>query len=278
MPTMAVNGTELFYTASGTSRVPVVLVHGSWGDHHNWDAVAPALAERFHVVRYDRRGHSLSPRPATQGSQLEDAMDLAALIEALDLAPAHVVGNSFGAATALRLACHRPELFRSLAAHEPPLFGILVDDPAMQEPLAALGDRIAKVVELLRTGEDERAARSFVETVAFGPGGWEMLPPEARDTFVVNASTFLDEQRDPDGMTLDLGALTRFAQPVLLSEGGKSPPFFPAVVERIARALPHAEQHLFAGAGHVPHVTHGREYVEVVSGFIARVEGAGIEP
>jgi pimeloyl-ACP methyl ester carboxylesterase len=273
MPTIAVNGTQLFYTASGTSRLPLVLVHGSWGDHRNWDAVAPALAERFHVVRYDRRGHSHSPRPATQGSQLEDAMDLGALIEALDLAPAHVVGNSFGAATALRLACHRPELFRSLTAHEPPLFGILSDDPAMQEPLAAIGDRIRKVVELLSARDDERAARLFVETVAFGPGGWDMLPPEARDTFIANAPTFLDEQRDPDGMTLDLDALARFTRPVLLSRGGKSPPFFPAVVERIARVLPDAEQHLFAGAGHVPHATHGREYVEVVSGFIARVEG-----
>lgn len=270
MPSIVVNGTELFYTSAGTSRVPLVLVHGSWGDHRNWDAVAPALAERFHVVRYDRRGHSQSPRPLKQGSQLEDAMDLAALIEALDLAPAHVIGNSFGAATALRLACHRPDLFRSLVAHEPPLFGLLADDPAMQAPLATVSDRVGKVVERLRTRDDEAAARLFVETVAFGPGGWDMLPAEARDKFVANAPTFLDEQQDPDGMTLDLDALARFSRPVLLSRGGKSPPFFPAVVARIARALPNAEQHLFAGAGHVPHATHSREYVAVVSEFIGR--------
>jgi pimeloyl-ACP methyl ester carboxylesterase len=270
MPNIVANGTELFYTSSGTSEIPVVMVHGSWGDHHNWDAVAPALAERFHVVTYDRRGHSRSPRPSTQGSQLEDAMDLAALIEGLGLAPAHVVGNSFGAATALRLAAARPELVRSLVAHEPPLFGLLADDPAMQEPLAAVGDRVGKVVELLRAGDDERAARLFVETVAFGPGGWDMLPPEAKATFVTNAPTFLDEQQDPDGMTLDLDALARFSRPTLLSRGGKSPPFFPAVVARIARAVPHAEQHLFAGAGHVPHATHSREYVAVVSEFIGR--------
>jgi pimeloyl-ACP methyl ester carboxylesterase len=201
-------------------------------------------------------------------------MDLAALIEGLDIAPAHIVGNSFGAATALRLACHRPEVIRSIVAHEPPLFGLLADDPAMQAPLAAVGERVGKVVELLRAGDDAGAARLFVETVAFGPGGWEMIPPEAKDTFVVNAPTFLDEQRDPAGMTLDLDALARFPRPVLLSRGGKSPPFFPAVVARIARALPHAEQHLFAGAGHVPHATHAREYVAVVSGFLARGEGS----
>jgi pimeloyl-ACP methyl ester carboxylesterase len=247
-----------------------VLVHGSWGDHHNWDAVAPALSERFRVVTYDRRGHSRSPRPSTQGSQLEDAMDLAALIEALGLAPAHVVGNSFGAATTLRLAAERPELFRSLVAHEPPLFGLLADDPAMQGPLAAVSDRVGKVAELLRAGDDEGGARRFIESVVFGPGAWDTLPPEARATFVSNAPTFLDEQRDPGGITLDLEALASFSRPMLLSRGGKSPPFFPAVVARIARAVPHADQHLFAEAGHVPHATHAREYVAVVSEFLGR--------
>ena len=44
--------------ARGDVRDTVVLVHGSWGDHHNWDAVAPMLARSFRVLTYDRRGHS----------------------------------------------------------------------------------------------------------------------------------------------------------------------------------------------------------------------------
>jgi pimeloyl-ACP methyl ester carboxylesterase len=47
------------------------------------------LAESFRVVVYDRRGHSRSQRPDTPGSVDEDGEDLAALLEALDLAPAH---------------------------------------------------------------------------------------------------------------------------------------------------------------------------------------------
>ena len=83
--------------ARGDVRDTVVLVHGSWGDHHNWDAVAPMLARSFRVLTYDRRGHSRSARPVGQGSLHEDAADLAAPIEGLGLAPKHVVGNSFGA-------------------------------------------------------------------------------------------------------------------------------------------------------------------------------------
>lgn len=274
MATIAVNGTELYYELTGNSEVPVVLVHGSWGDHHNWDAVVPGLARSFRVLTYDRRGHSGSARPASQGSLHEDAMDLAALLDALDVAPAHVVGNSGGAAVALRLATERPAIFRSLIVHEPPLFALLADDEAMQVPLAIVRQRVVSVVELLRAGDFTGGARLFVETIAFGPGMWDHLPESTRETFVGNAPTFLDEQQDPEGATVDVDALRRFAAPVLLSRGDKSPPFFPAVVERLARAMPSAAQHLFEGAGHVPHLTHPETYVEVVGAFIARVDAA----
>jgi pimeloyl-ACP methyl ester carboxylesterase len=77
------------------------------------------------VLTYDRRGHSASERPGGQGCLFEDADDLAALIEELDLAPAHIAGNSFGAVVTLRAASRHPGAFRSLIAHEPPLFPLL---------------------------------------------------------------------------------------------------------------------------------------------------------
>jgi pimeloyl-ACP methyl ester carboxylesterase len=52
---------DLFIESSG-SGPPVVLVHGSWGDHHNWDAAVPLLARTFRMTTYDRRGHSASSR------------------------------------------------------------------------------------------------------------------------------------------------------------------------------------------------------------------------
>ena len=274
MPTIAVNGTELFYERTGAQGPPLVLVHGSWGDHHNFDAVVPALAQSYRVLTYDRRGHSESPRPRTPGSLREDAMDLAALLEALDLAPAHVVGNSFGASTSLRLATERPELFRSLTAHEPPLFGLLADDPLLAAPLATLGEHIAVVYDRLAAGDAEGGARQFVETVAFGPGMWETLPVAARANFVRNAHTFLDEGQDPEWSVVDLDALRRFPRPFLLTRSDRSPPLFPAVVARIARAVPQGRQHLFAGAGHVPHATHPAAWLEVVGSFLNDAAGA----
>jgi pimeloyl-ACP methyl ester carboxylesterase len=203
MPTSAVNGTRLFWEITGDIGDPMVLVHGSWGDHGNWASVVPALSRRFRVLTYDRRRHSSSERPIGQGSVREDVADLAAVLEDLRHAPAHVVGTSFGASIVLRLAAERPDLFRSLIVHEPPLFGLLKDDP-----------------------------------------------------------------HDPEALEIDLTGLRRFAAPALLTMGDQSPPFFPPVVDTVAAVLPRARTRTYAGAGHVPHLSHPGEYVDVVTEFV----------
>jgi pimeloyl-ACP methyl ester carboxylesterase len=200
---------ELYYELSGSGE-PLVLVHGSWGDHHNWDPVVGSLARSFRVLTYDRRGHSASERPVGQGSVFEDADDLAALVEELDLAPAHIAGNSFGAAIALRAATRRPDVFRSLIAHEPPVFALLAGselEPALEE----VQRRVGAVIGLLERSEYESAARLFVDTIAFGPDAWDTrLTEEMHEVFIANAPTFLDETLDPDSPQMDLDALAGF--------------------------------------------------------------------
>jgi pimeloyl-ACP methyl ester carboxylesterase len=268
MPISSINGVQLYWELSGGGGEPAVLVHGSWGDHANWAQVVPEFSTFLSVATYDRRGHSRSERPPGQGRIQEDVADLAALIEHMFGGAAHVIGNSFGAAIALNLAVERPELIRSLVAHEPPLFGLLEGQTEVQGPLAAVQERIAAVVPLLQAGNFESGARRFVETIAFGPGAWDQLPQVTRDVFVFNASTWLDELQEPGWNALDLKRLAAFSAPALLSFGGESPPFFPAVVQRVSAALPHARKHVFPQAGHVPHLSHPGEYVRVVSEFI----------
>src|SRR6266536_701439 len=131
MPFQTINNVSPYYETTGGGE-PLVMVHGSWGDHHNWAPVVPLLSQSFQVMTFDRRGHSQSQTGSGQGSFAEDADDLAALIEQLDLAPAHVVGNSGGAVIALRLAAERPDLCRSLVVHEPPLIGLLEGKPEFE--------------------------------------------------------------------------------------------------------------------------------------------------
>jgi pimeloyl-ACP methyl ester carboxylesterase len=270
MPVGRVNGVQLYWEQTGDHGVPVVLVHGSWADHRNWDGVVPALARRFRVLTYDRRGHSQSERVATPGSVEEDVADLAALMTSQHLTPAHVVGNSFGASIALKLAAKQPDLFASLTIHEPPLIGLLGNDPAV----AAVQPRIGAVIETLQAGKTELGARQFVETVALGPGMWEKLPPEMRQAFVFNAPTWLDEMKESSAFTLDLARLDTFTQPALITQGEQSPAFFGAILDRIVATLPHAQLHTFRGAGHVPHLTHPDDFVTVAANFVGSVPTA----
>jgi pimeloyl-ACP methyl ester carboxylesterase len=267
MPQVEVNGVKLFYEVTGDGE-PLVLVHGSWGDHFNWELVVPGLAESFRVLTYDRRGHSRSERPATQGSRQEDEEDLAALVEALDFAPAHVAGNSFGASISLGLASRRPELFRSVIVHEPPLTDIVADDPQLHPLMKQAQEKIESVLQQLEAGDIPGGTRRFVEEVALGPGMWEQLPEQARNTFINNAPTWLDEQRNPHWADLDLTALSRFSAPVLLTQGDQSPPWFRSIISKLAETLGQAERTTYSGAGHVPHQTHPHDYVATVARFI----------
>jgi pimeloyl-ACP methyl ester carboxylesterase len=263
MPEVEVNGVRLYYELHGSGE-PLALVHGAWVDATAWRLVVPGLAENFRVLIYDRRGHSRSERPATQGSFDEDGDDLAALLEALELAPAHVVTNSGGGNIALRLATRRPGVFRSLSCHEPALWSLLDDDPESREMLRQGARSLEAVRRRIAEGDHEGAARQFVEEVAFGPGAWENeLPREARAIFLRNAPTALDELQGPNPFNIEQDALSRLNMPVRLTEGSDSPPVFPRVIDRLVELIPRVTRETIEGAAHVPHLTTPERYVEV---------------
>lgn len=267
MPIDNINGVNLYWEMSGNEGEPLVLVHGSWVDHHDWDRVVGELSKNFRVITYDRRGHSQSQRLPQQGTMEEDVFDLIALIEHLDISPVHVAGNSGGGAVALKTAVKKPEIFRSLNVHEPPLFGLLKDVKEAQPMLQVVEARIRAVIELIVSGENEQAARLFVETIAIGPNAWPQLPDPIKHKFTYNAPTFLDEIQDPDNLEFDLRKLSNFNKPTLLSAGVESPPFFVMTLDKIGNSLPSAKRLTFQGAGHIPHLSHPEQYVEAVKQF-----------
>jgi pimeloyl-ACP methyl ester carboxylesterase len=273
-----INGVQLYWEQSGQSGESLVLVHGSWVDHHNWDAVVPGLSQTFRVFTYDRRGHSQSERTDSAGSIREDVADLAALITSLNLAPCHIVGHSFGGSIVLRLAAERPELFQSLIVHEPPLMSLLVGTPNTEMVLQTVQARIGAVVGLLEAGDIEGGVRQFVETIAFGPGMWDKIPLKTRQIAISNALTFLDEMHDAEAFSIDLVRLRNFPHPALLMLGEQGPPFFPPIMEQLTRALPRAERKMFVGTGHEPEISDPENYVATLIEFTARATSSSNAP
>jgi pimeloyl-ACP methyl ester carboxylesterase len=231
----------------------------------NWQLAAPMLAERFDVVTYDRRGHGQSSAPPGQGSRTQDEDDLVGLIEALDIAPANVSGNSFGASTVLGAAGRRPEVFARIAGHEPPLlrFATATAEHLVEEQRAGL----AQTLKHLEAGEHAEGAEYFIDNVGLGPGAWQQLPEPVRETFIGNAATFLDEQRDPSWDDLDVDALASYPGRILLSQGGQSLEWFWRVIDAIVERVPKIERVTLPDAGHVPQMTHPDELAKVLTSY-----------
>ncbi len=129
--TLDVPGAVLTYDVRGDlADQPVLLMIGSPMGASGFPTLASQFADRT-VVTYDPRGVERSTRSETGELSPDDhAADLAALIENLDAGPVELFASSGGAVNALALMAQRPELVKTLVAHEPPLAGIVPDSEA----------------------------------------------------------------------------------------------------------------------------------------------------
>jgi pimeloyl-ACP methyl ester carboxylesterase len=115
MPRVRTRAGQVSYTDSG-SGPPVVLLHATLHDHHDFDAIAPALRERHRVIAVDWPGHGESDAPElphiASGTLFADVLE--DLVTTLDLPSAAFIGNSVGGYAASRLAITKPERVRAL--------------------------------------------------------------------------------------------------------------------------------------------------------------------
>jgi pimeloyl-ACP methyl ester carboxylesterase len=259
--------TEIFGMSNDhRRRSPVVFVHGSWTDGDSWQLVAPVLAADRIAVVYDRRGHSRSPwrEPVTRR---QDEDDLVNLIEQLDIGPAHLVSNSYGTSIALGVAARRPDLVRSIVGHEPPLLGVASSETTLGRDLLDLQVLAREIAAMIARGDSAGAAERFTDAV-LGVGTWAYLPPEIQATFIANAHTFAGMVQDPGYDQVP--NLDGIAVPIVLTVGTESPAWLPGIVDEIVALHPHIQCEVYAGAGHIPHLTHPFDLI----GTVSRVAGA----
>lgn len=189
--TVEVNGVKLAYRESGQGE-PLVLLHGHISDHRAWADLEPKLATRFHVYNYSRR-FAWPNEPIKDDEKPiweQDALDLIALIETLEIGPVHALANSSGAVISLWAARAKPHLFRTLSVEEPPLVGLFLPKlppslpsllwflfshpitfwPVMNFVRTTTGPTIA----LAKQGDFEQATEVFCAGV-IGPKYWPRL-------------------------------------------------------------------------------------------------------
>jgi pimeloyl-ACP methyl ester carboxylesterase len=93
---------------------PIVLLHSNPGCHRDYDAVIPALSQRYATYAVDWPGYGASARPAEPLSAMAFARVLPEIVTALGLGRAALIGNSVGGYAAARLAIEHPDRVTAL--------------------------------------------------------------------------------------------------------------------------------------------------------------------
>jgi pimeloyl-ACP methyl ester carboxylesterase len=266
MPTVHANGIDLCDETIGSGD-PLLLVHGLGGQLIDWsDDLYRKISDRgFAVTRFDNRDVGLSTkfddRPApdfgailsgdrsTAPYRVSDmAADAAGLIEALGLAPAHVVGVSMGGMIVQQLAIDRPDLVRSLCS-----IMSTTGDPSVGRP----SDAALQVLLTPPPTEREAFCDHEVETwKVIGSPGFPFDEAEVRR----KAAAAFDRSFYPEGVARQLAAIMASPDrtealgsvrlPALVIHGEDDALINVSGGRATAAAIPGAELLVIAGMGH----------------------------
>ena len=252
MPYAAVNGLRLYYEEEETGP-PLFLLNAAMltiddPARGGWAKLRPSLAERYHVVHVEQRGHGRTDNPGGGAAYTRAtlAADVTALIEQLGLGPAHVAGWSEGGLVALELAL----------AHAPAVRSV-VGIGAWYTPDA----KTAAMVQILAP---ERLEREEPARVAFltsqhdahrTPGYW-------RDLLGWVTAGLAEARTAAD--------LQRIAVPTLWIAGEDDPWFELDQLLAMKRHIPGAELLLVNHAGHFVQMSHPHLVGPAIADFLTR--------
>lgn len=233
MPMVQVNGLAMYYELAGAGE-PVVLIGGLSSDVSLTAGLAAPLSATYRVLRFDNRGAGRSGKPDVPYTIPMMANDTAALMTAVGIPRAHVLGISMGGRIALELALSHPERVGKL---------ILVSTSAagrgrvtMSLPMRLLG--LAKKVRLIR-------------------------PRHPQPAFA------FERQRQASASYDATARLPGVQAPTLILHGRRDRSMPLALAERMHAGIPGARMETFRG-GHMFFLLSGRQrLLSLVSDFLA---------
>jgi 3-oxoadipate enol-lactonase len=144
------DGCPLWVEVEGPTQAPVLMLSNSLGtDLRMWDAQVAAFAQRFRLVRYDRRGHGKSGVPAGPYTMEQLGRDALAIADALRIAKLDWCGLSMGGMVGMWLAAHAPQridrlILSNTSCHDPDpsIWNERIKAVAASGGLGSLADRI----------------------------------------------------------------------------------------------------------------------------------------
>lgn len=252
----------------GHGKTQALALHCSLAHLGAWTGFARHLPE-LTITAPDFLGHGRSGDWDGQSDFHSTATRQAmALLGQIGAGPVHLIGHSFGATVALRMAMEDPEGIASLTLFEPVMFcaARAAGGGAFEEHVA----RNMRFEECIKAGDAIAAAQAFQAVWGRGQPFDGLLP--AQRNYIIDRIHLIAAQNptllDDAAGLLSYGRLEALGLPVLLVQGAESPPVIDATNAELARRLPQVTRAVVAGAGHMLPITHAAECADLVAGFL----------
>jgi non-heme chloroperoxidase len=240
---------QLHYVDQGGEgrQIPaIIFIHGGLDDYRCWQYQMDSFSRKYRTISYSRRfayPNKWIGNVAQDNNIEENARDLAELIRKLDLAPAHLVGASYGAFTALYCASKNPELAKTMVLNEPPIMEFLARSHLKEDVELRQTFRtrvLSPTQDASRAGDFRKAAQVAIDGIMDMKNYFD----NAR-----SLESELESAMSTSFTTEDVKQLTTI--PTLLVKGELSPKYFLRIVDILSDNIPNNTEQIV-----IPNVSH----------------------
>jgi pimeloyl-ACP methyl ester carboxylesterase len=266
------DGVRLYYEETGAGT-PVIFVHEYAGDHRSWEPQMRHFGQRYRAIAYAARGYPPSdvPEDVAHYSQVRAADDIAAVLDHLGIAQAHVVGLSMGGFATLHFGFRHAAQARSLVVAGCG-YGA---EPDQRERFRAEAEAIADFIAA-------HGIPAFAEKYAYGPtrvqfenkdrrGFAEFKAQLAQHSATGARNTQLGVQRERPSLYELTEQMRGLTVPTLVLTGDEDwPCLAPGILMK--HQIPTAALAVMPNCGHAINIEDPDEFNRLVSGFLAQVD------
>jgi pimeloyl-ACP methyl ester carboxylesterase len=266
------DGVRLYYEETGAGT-PVIFVHEYAGDHRAWEPQMRHFGQRYRAITFAARGYPPSDVPADVGkySQARAADDIAAVLDHLGIAKAHVVGLSMGGFATLHFGFRHAARALSLVVAGCG-YGA---EKGQRERFRAEAETIAKFI-------DDNGIKPFAEKYAYGPTrvqfenkdprGFAEFKQQLSEHDAVGArNTQLGVQRERPSLYDLVDQMKALTVPTLILTGDEDWPCLqPGLLMK--QTIPTAALAVMPNCGHTINIEEPDEFNAIVGRFLAQVD------
>ena len=236
----------------GGSGPTLIFIHGVMGDYRSWEPQWQAFTAKYDCISLSCRFNfpNNNTMEAPNHSAVENADDIVALMDILNIASAIIVGSSYGGFASLALAVNHPTRVRAVIAIEPPMMKYA----EMFIDTAEVASQFRKTTvipsrEAFERGEDDLGA--MLLTGGIQNASIDSIPPEQlqqrRENIMAGRRVALSSDEFP---LLAPEKLAAIEVPVMIFTGANTGPIFKAMMSGISRTMPQVPLIEVEGAGH----------------------------